>query len=53
VAKAEGGTVVAQNDPTGGARLTLRLPTVPGPDDDGGVPPGPPAPPAPAVTPAD
>jgi two-component system sensor histidine kinase MprB len=33
VAKAEGGTVVAENDPGGGARMTLTLPTVAGPDD--------------------
>jgi two-component system, OmpR family, sensor histidine kinase MprB len=33
VAKAEGGTVTADNDPAGGARMSLRLPTVSGPDD--------------------
>ncbi len=33
VAKAEGGTVVAENDPGGGARMSLFLPTVPGPGD--------------------
>ncbi len=33
VAKAEGGTVVADNDPAGGARMSLRLPTVTGPED--------------------
>jgi two-component system sensor histidine kinase MprB len=33
VAKAEGGTVLAENDPAGGARMSLRLPTVPGPED--------------------
>ena len=32
VAKAEGGSVVAENDPTGGARMSLFLPTVPGPE---------------------
>ena len=31
VVKAEGGTIVAENDPGGGARMTLRLPTVAGP----------------------
>ncbi len=36
VAKAEGGSVLAENDPEGGARMTLRLPTVVGPD--GGAP---------------
>jgi two-component system, OmpR family, sensor histidine kinase MprB len=35
VAKAEGGTVLAENDPAGGARMSLRLPTVPGPEEDG------------------
>ena len=30
VVKAEGGTIVAENDPLGGARMTMRLPTVPG-----------------------
>ncbi len=32
VVTAEGGTIVAENDPAGGARMTLRLPTVDGPD---------------------
>ncbi len=41
VVKAEGGTVVAENDPRGGARMSLRLPTVPGPVD--AQPDGPPA----------
>ena len=31
VVKAEGGTIEAENDPEGGARMSLRLPTVPGP----------------------
>ncbi len=31
VVKAEGGTVTAENDPAGGARMTMRLPTVPAP----------------------
>jgi two-component system sensor histidine kinase MprB len=31
VVKAEGGTIVAENDPRGGARMTMRLPTVAGP----------------------
>lgn len=40
VAKAEGGTVLAENDPAGGARMSLWLPTVPGlehgkPEQDG------------------
>ena len=30
VVKAEGGTIVAENDPRGGARMTMRLPTVVG-----------------------
>jgi two-component system, OmpR family, sensor histidine kinase MprB len=34
VVKAEGGSVVAENDPAGGARMTLRLPVVPCPADD-------------------
>ncbi|MGA2472569.1 MAG: HAMP domain-containing sensor histidine kinase [Acidimicrobiales bacterium] len=34
VVKAEGGTIQAENDPTGGARMSMRLPTVPGPEDD-------------------
>jgi two-component system, OmpR family, sensor histidine kinase MprB len=38
VAKAEGGTILAENDPAGGARMSLRLPTVPGPDGDGNRP---------------
>ncbi len=38
VVKAEGGTIVAENDPSGGARMSMRLPTVAGPDE--------PAPPA-------
>jgi two-component system sensor histidine kinase MprB len=40
VAKAEGGTILAENDPAGGARMSLRLPTVPGPEEDGHGPPG-------------
>jgi two-component system, OmpR family, sensor histidine kinase MprB len=32
VVKGEGGTVTAENDAAGGARMTLRLPTVAGPD---------------------
>ena len=35
VVNAEGGTIVAQNDPSGGARMSLKLPTVPCPDGDG------------------
>ncbi len=35
VVKAEGGTIVAENDPRGGARMTMRLPTVPGPLEPG------------------
>jgi two-component system sensor histidine kinase MprB len=31
VIKAEGGTIVAENDPAGGARMSMRLPTVAGP----------------------
>ena len=31
VVKAEGGTIVAENDPGGGARMAMRLPTVAGP----------------------
>jgi two-component system, OmpR family, sensor histidine kinase MprB len=46
VVKAEGGTIVAENDPRGGARMTMRLPTVvgtggpaaPGADGAPGVP---------------
>lgn len=42
VAKAEGGSVVAENDPAGGARMSLFLPTVPEPEherpDDNGHP---------------
>ena len=30
VVKAEGGTIVAENDPRGGARMTMRLPTITG-----------------------
>jgi two-component system sensor histidine kinase MprB len=33
VVKAEGGTIEAKNEPAGGARLTMRLPTVAGPDE--------------------
>jgi two-component system, OmpR family, sensor histidine kinase MprB len=33
VVRAEGGSIVAENDPGGGARLCLRLPTVSAPDD--------------------
>jgi len=33
VVKAEGGTIQAENDPTGGARMSMRLPTVAGPED--------------------
>ena len=32
VVKAEGGTILAENDPGGGARMSMRLPTVPAPD---------------------
>ena len=32
VAKAEGGSVLAENDSDGGARMTLKLPTVTGPE---------------------
>jgi two-component system sensor histidine kinase MprB len=35
VVKAEGGTVTADNHPTGGARLSLHFPVVPAPDDGG------------------
>jgi two-component system sensor histidine kinase MprB len=35
VVKADGGTVWAENDPAGGARLSLRFPTVSAPADDG------------------
>jgi two-component system sensor histidine kinase MprB len=38
VAKAEGGSALAENDPNGGARMSLRFPTVPEPDTDGHVP---------------
>ena len=38
VVKAEGGTVTAENDPSGGARMTLTLPALPGPSPDGGAP---------------
>jgi two-component system sensor histidine kinase MprB len=34
VAKTEGGTIRAENDPAGGARMSLRLPTVAGFDED-------------------
>jgi len=33
VVKVEGGTVQAENDPDGGARMSMRLPTVHGPDE--------------------
>ena len=33
VVKAEGGTIVAENDPGGGARMCMRLPTVAGPEE--------------------
>ncbi len=33
VVKAEGGTILAENDPDGGARMSLTLPTVSGPDE--------------------
>ncbi len=36
--KAEGGTIQAENDPSGGARMSMRLPTVPGPDGDAPLP---------------
>jgi two-component system sensor histidine kinase MprB len=39
VVKAEGGTIVAENDPGGGARMSLRLATVAGPEQS--TPPGP------------
>ncbi len=35
VVKAEGGSIVAENDPRGGARMSMHLPTVPGPVDPG------------------
>jgi two-component system sensor histidine kinase MprB len=38
VVKAEGGTVLAENGEEGGARMTIRLPVVAGPDDDGAEP---------------
>jgi two-component system sensor histidine kinase MprB len=38
VVKADGGTIVAENDDGGGARMSLRLPTVAGPEDDGQAP---------------
>ncbi len=38
VVKAEGGTIQAENDPAGGARMSLRLPTVSGPGEDGTSP---------------
>jgi two-component system sensor histidine kinase MprB len=34
VVQAEGGAIEAENDPTGGAKMSMRLPTVPCPDDD-------------------
>ena len=34
VVKAEGGTIVAENDPEGGARMRMQLPTVPCPADE-------------------
>ena len=34
VVKAEGGTIQAENDPGGGARMSMRLPAVAGPDED-------------------
>jgi signal transduction histidine kinase len=34
VVKAEGGTIVAENDPGGGARMRMQLPTVPCPADE-------------------
>jgi two-component system, OmpR family, sensor histidine kinase MprB len=33
VVRAEGGTITAENDPAGGARMSMRLPTVPAPDE--------------------
>jgi two-component system, OmpR family, sensor histidine kinase MprB len=42
VVKAEGGTIVAENDPRGGARMSMHLPTVAGPAE-----------PAPAQPPAE
>jgi two-component system sensor histidine kinase MprB len=36
VVKADGGTIVAENDPAGGARLTMRLASVAGPDEPAG-----------------
>ncbi len=33
VVRAEGGTITAENDPAGGARMSMRLPTVPGPGE--------------------
>jgi two-component system, OmpR family, sensor histidine kinase MprB len=33
VVKAEGGTIAADNDPRGGARMTMRLPTIAAPDE--------------------
>ncbi len=36
VVKAEGGTIQAENDPGGGARMSLRLPAVPAPDEGSG-----------------
>jgi two-component system sensor histidine kinase MprB len=37
VVQAEGGTIVAENDPAGGARMSMRLPTVPCPEEDSEV----------------
>jgi two-component system, OmpR family, sensor histidine kinase MprB len=37
VVKAEGGTIAAENDPAGGARMTMRLPVIPCPPDDPGA----------------
>ena len=34
VVKAEGGTIQAENDPGGGARMSMRLPAVAGPEED-------------------
>jgi two-component system, OmpR family, sensor histidine kinase MprB len=43
VVKAEGGTIVAENDPGGGARMSMRLPTVADPAEPGAPEPTPPA----------
>jgi two-component system, OmpR family, sensor histidine kinase MprB len=37
VVTAESGTIVAENDPGGGARMTMRLPTVDGPEAPGAL----------------